>query len=176
MLLELPQQPVVIDQMKEVVIRSATNADCERVVALVSTVLAEFQLPFDPDSKDADLKDIEGSYFEAGGVFELIEDSHGKLLGTYGLFPLNDKQCELRKMYFLPEVRGVGLGKQVLDRAIEHARRLGFSAIVLETISVLKRAIYLYTRFGFVPTTMDHPNARVDQRYILELAAADGCS
>jgi len=28
---------------------------------------------------------------------------------------------------------------------------------------------YLYTRFGFVPTTMDHPNARVDQRYMLEL-------
>src|SRR5256714_675733 len=154
------------DQMIGIVIRPATNADCERVINLVSTVLAEFQLPFDPDSKDADLKDIECSYLAAGGMFELIEDAHGKLLGTYGLFPLDDKQCELRKMYFLPEIRGLGLGKQVLDRAIEHARRLGFSAIVLETISVLKRAIYLYTRFGFVPTKMDHPNARVDQKYI----------
>jgi len=79
-------------------------------------------------------------------------------------------------MYFLPEIRGLGLGKQVLDRAIEHARRLGFSAIVLETISVLKRAIYLYTRFGFVPTKMDHPNARVDQKYVLELTPAGSCS
>lgn len=162
--------------MTGIVIRPATNADCERIINLVSTVLAEFQLPFDLDSKDADLKDIESSYFAAGGIFEVIEGEHGKLLGTYGLFPLNDKQCELRKMYFLPEIRGLGLGKQVLERAIEHARRLGFSAIVLETISVLKRAIYLYTRFGFVPTTMDHPNARVDQRYILELTAADGGS
>ena len=155
--------------MIDIVIRSATNADCERVVDLVSAVLAEFHLPFDPDSKDADLKDIEGSYFQAGGVFELIEDAHGKLLGTYGLFPLNDSTCELRKMYFLPEIRGLGLGKQVLERAVEHAQRLGFRAIMLETISVLQRAIHLYTRFGFVPTTMDHPNARVDQRYILEL-------
>ena len=156
-------------RIADIVMRTATNADGERVIALVSTVLAEFQLPFDPDSKDADLKDIEGSYLAAGGMFELIEDAHGKLLGTYGLFPLNDKQCELRKMYFLPEIRGLGLGKQVLDRAIEHARRLGFSTIVLETISVLQRAILLYTRFGFLPTTMEHPNARVDQRFILEL-------
>ena len=156
-------------KVADIVIRPATNADCARVIALVSGVLAEFQLPFNLDSKDADLKDIESSYFAAGGVFELIEDAHGKLLGTYGLFPLDDRQCELRKMYFLPEIRGLGLGKQVLDRAIDHARRLGFKAIVLETISVLQRAIHLYTRFGFVPTTMDHPNARVDQKFILEL-------
>ena len=160
----------------DIIIRPATNADCTRVMALVSAVLAEFQLPFEPESKDADLKDIESSYLEAGGIFEVIEDAHGKLLGTYGLFPLNDQQCELRKMYFLPEIRGLGLGKQVLDRAIEHARRLGFTAIVLETISVLKRAIYLYTRFGFVPAKMDHPNARVDQKYILELATPGSCS
>jgi len=79
--------------MTAIVTRPATNADCERVINLVSTVLAEFQFPFDLDSKDADLKDIESSYFAAGGVFELIEDAHGKLLGTYGLFRLNDKQC-----------------------------------------------------------------------------------
>ena len=160
----------------DIVMRTATNADCERVIALVSTVLAEFQLPFDLDSKDADLKEIEGSYIRAGGVFELIENAQGKLLGTYGLFPLNDNTCELRKMYFLAEIRGLGLGKRVLERAVEHARRLGFRAIVLETISVLQRAIHLYTRFGFVPTTMEHPSARVDQKFILELAADDTCS
>ena len=74
---------------------------------LVSSMLAEFQLPFYPDSKDADLKDIEGSYILTGGVFEVIEDSQGHLLGTYGLFPLSDKTCELRKMYFMPEIRGL---------------------------------------------------------------------
>ena len=157
-------------RIADIVIRPATNADCDRVIDLVSTVLAEFQLPFDRDSKDADLKDIEASYIQAGGVFELIEDAQGKLLGTYGLFPLNDNTCELRKMYFLAEIRGLGLGKRVLECAVDQARRLGFRAIVLETISVLKRAIDLYTRFGFVPARMDHANARVDQKYILELA------
>jgi len=132
-------------------------------------VLSEFQLPFDLSSKDVDLKDIEISYLHPGGMFEVIEDKHGRLLGTYGLFPLNNSTCELRKMYFLPEIRGIGLGREALQRAVGHARRLDFKLIVLKTITVLERAIHLYTRFGFVPTTMDHPNARVDQRYMLEL-------
>ena len=157
----------------DIVIREATNHDCERVSDLVSTVLAEFGLPFDPDSKDADLKDIEGLYTRSGGIFEVIEGSDGKLLGTYGLFPLNDTTCELRKMYFLPEIRGLGLGKEVLERAVNHARRLGFNSIVLETISVLQRAIHLHTHFGFVPVKTEHVSARVDQKYVLELTGAD---
>jgi putative acetyltransferase len=153
----------------EITIRSVTNADCAEVISLVSSVLAEFHLPFEPESKDADLADIEGMYIQSGGVFEVLQDERGRLLGTYGLFPLNDMTCELRKMYFLPEIRGLGLGREILTRAVSHARQLGFKVIVLETISVLDRAIRLYTQFGFVPTTMDHPNARVDQRFILEL-------
>ena len=151
------------------VIRRATNDDCADVIKLVSSVLDEFHLPFDPEAKDADLTDIERTYFQSGGVFEVIEDKSGRMLGTYGLFPLNDITCELRKMYFLREIRGMGLGRAVLERAVAHARRLGFKTIVLETISVLERAIHLYTRFGFVPTTIEHPNARVDQRFMLEL-------
>ena len=153
----------------DIVIREATNSDCKRVIGLVSSVLDEFQLPFEPDAKDADLADIERMYIQAGGWFEVIEDKSGRLLGTYGLFPLNDITCELRKMYFLPEIRGIGLGREVLERAVASARRLGFKTIVLETISVLDQAIRLYRRFGFVPTKMDHPNSRVDQRFILEL-------
>src|ERR1043166_2413222 len=152
----------------DVVIREATNEDRDAVINLIAGVLAEFHLPFDLGSKDADLADIETMYLKAGGVFEVIVDKSGRLLGTYGLFPLNDNACELRKMYFLPEIRGIGLGREILARAVDHARRLGFKTIVLETITVLQRAIRLYTRFGFVPTRLDHPNARVDQRFVLE--------
>jgi putative acetyltransferase len=155
----------------DIVIRGATNGDCERVIKLVSSVLDEFQLPFDTGSTDADLVDIERMYLKAGGVFELIEDQGGRLLGCYGLFPLNDTTCELRKMYFQPEIRGMGLGREVLERAVNHARRLGFGTMVLETISVLERAIHLYERFGFVPTRLDHPNARVDQKFMLDMSS-----
>jgi len=151
------------------IIREATNRDRKRVVTLVSSVLAEFDLPFESDSKDADLEDIEANYLFSGGIFEIIEDREGNLLGAYGLFPLDENICELRKMYFMPQIRGRGLGRLVLERAAGHARRLGFRSIMLETISVLQQAIRLYTSFGFVPIPIEHPSARVDQRYIFEL-------
>ncbi len=96
----------------ELFIREANNDDCARVIDLVASVLAEFQLPFEPDSKDADLADIEGMYIRRGGVFEVIQDRSGRLLGAYGLFPLNDMTCELRKMYFLRDIRGIGRAKK----------------------------------------------------------------
>jgi putative acetyltransferase len=160
---------VNVQSINDVVIRLASNCDRERVVALVFGVLSEYGLPAEPESKDSDLNDIESNYIDSGGVFELIEDREGNLLGTYGLYPLDRDTCELRKMYFLPQIRGLGLGRRILERAVGHARRLGFKAMVLETISVLKEAIRLYTRFGFVPVETKHISARVDQAYILKL-------
>lgn len=155
--------------VNDVVIRAATNEDRDRVVALVFGVLNEYGLPPDLETKDSDLKDIEGNYIRTGGVFELIEDPEGTLLGCFGLFPLNQETVELRKMYFLPQVRGMGLGKRVLERAVAYARRLGFKTITLETASVLQQAIRLYTRFGFSPAAVEHVTARCDQAYTLKL-------
>jgi putative acetyltransferase len=155
--------------VNDVVIRAATNGDRDRVVALVFGVLNEYGLPPDPESKDSDLMDIEGNYIRPGGVFELIEDPEGNLLGCFGLCPLDQKTCELRKMYFVPRVRGRGLGKHVLERAVAHARRLGFKTITLETSSALQQAIRLYTRFGFSPAPVEHVTARCDQAYFLKL-------
>jgi len=93
----------------------------------------------------------------------------GNLLGTYGLYPLDKETCELRKMYFIPQIRGRGLGRLILERAVGHARRLHYKAIVLETHSALKEAIRLYTRFGFRPVILGHVSDRVDQAFILNL-------
>ncbi len=162
-----------VQSIGDVVIRSATNNDRERVFALVSAALEEHGLRPDPEETDADLKDIEGNYIRRGGVFEVIEDRLGNLLGTVGLFPLNEETCELRKMYLAPQVRGLGLGRHLLERMIARAREAGYKCITLETASVLKTAIRLYTSAGFVPIETAHLSARSDQSYILDLTDAD---
>ncbi len=54
-------------------------------------------------------------------------DRDGNLLGTVGVFPIDENTCELRKMYFVPEIRGLGLGQHVLQRAVNQAKeRVGF--------------------------------------------------
>ena len=155
--------------LSHLTIRSANNDDCERVTKLVFDVLAEFGLAVEPDGIDADLKDLEANYRQRGGLFEVIEDGNGNLLGSFGLYPINKTICELRKMYFIPSARGLGLGKQVLERAIAKAKELGFKQIVLETSSKLIAANRLYARFGFESATSDHLASRADQFYKLDL-------
>ncbi len=135
---------------------------------LVFGVLREYGLEPAPDGIDKDLDDIEANYIECGGVFELIKDFDGNLLGTVGLFPLDQKRIELRKMYFAKEIRGKGLGKLMLKRMIKTAREKGFEQIVLETSSVLREAVGLYKKFGFVEAKEKHA-PRCDQSFYLDL-------
>ena len=150
-------------------LREATNADCKAVRELVFAVLAEYGLKSDPGCTDADLGDIEQSYRARGGLFRVLEDPDGAIIGAYGLYPMESGTCELRKMYLRRAWRGQGLGKRLLDDALAQARRLGFARVLLETASVLKEAITLYERYGFAPYHPDHLSSRCDQAYFLEL-------
>lgn len=150
-------------------LRPATNTDCESVKNLVFTVLAEYGLKPDPGSTDADLDDIKQSYLARGGVFYVLEEQNGSIVGSYGLYPTDPGVCELRKMYLRRDYRGKGLGKHLLEDALTRARESGFRRIRLETASVLKEAIALYESYGFIRYRPQHLSARCDQAYILEL-------
>ncbi len=149
-------------------IRSATNADCENVQNLVFSILREYGLEPDLNGTDKDIADIEANYINRGGIFELIENEAGELLGTVGLYPMNDETVELRKMYFSTKLRGQGFGKKTLQRMIETARQLGYQKIYLETAVILKEAVHLYEKFGFKPTDEKH-TPRCDAAYFLDL-------
>ena len=163
------QLQMLHENLSHLTIRSATNDDCKRVAKLVFGVLAEFGLEADPKTTDADLQDIEANYLQPGGLFEVIEDGQANLLGSFGLYPINKTTCELRKMYFVPSVRGLGLGKYVLQRMITRASELGFKQIVLETSRKLIAANRLYTQFGFKLSKPDRLASRADQAYRLDL-------
>lgn len=150
-------------------IRAARDRDRERVIALVSAVLTEYGLAADLETTDSDLAEIETNYSGRGGLFEVIEAQDGNLLGSVGIYPIDPVTCELRKMYFIKQVRGQGLGKYVLRRTIDRARELGFKRMVLETSSKLEAANHLYAQFGFQPVLSDHLAARADQAYALDL-------
>jgi putative acetyltransferase len=149
-------------------LRTATNNDCARIQALVLEVLREYGLQPDLDGTDQDLSDIEANYTNRGGVFHVLEDAAGNLLGTVGLYPMDGETIELRKMYFAKDFRGKGYGQKALARMIDTARGLGFKKIYLETASALREAVHIYEKFGFKPTSEKH-TPRCDQGYLLIL-------
>ena len=154
---------------KEFSLRPARAADSPAIKELVFEVLKEYELAPAEGSTDADLADVEASYVQRGGFFGLVEDREGKLLGTYGLYPLQGGVAEIRKMYLRPEVRGRGLGTYLLDSLLKLAEERGYRRLELETASVLKEAIGLYTKKGFKPLCREEMSCRCDQVFALDL-------
>lgn len=139
---------------------------------MVFGVLAEFGLKPDPSTTDSDLQNIELSYIASGGMFDVLMDGAGRVVGSVGLFPVSSSICELRKMYLATTVRGFGYGRRLLEHALDCARELGFGRVVLETASVLSEAVALYERYDFRRYTPEHLAPRCDAAYFLDLPPA----
>ena len=151
-------------------LRSAAPADRAAIEALVFGVLADYGLSGDPAGTDRDLADIEGCYLRSGGLFDVLVDESGRIVGSVALARVSDGTCELRKMYLAVSERGRGQGRRLLLHALEQAKRLGFRRVELETASVLREAVALYVAHGFRPFTPSHLSPRCDCAYYLELS------
>lgn len=154
---------------RQFTIRDWQPGDREAVAQLLSAVLAEFGLSFDPDGADRDAVQVEAAYQSAGGAFWVVEQA-GRVVGSGGYYPCDrgDQAVELRKMYLRPEVRGQGLGRFLLGALEQAAQQQGFTEMWLETANSLKGAIALYEKSGYSPGTgVETP--RCDRVYVKRL-------
>ena len=90
--------------------------------------------------------------FQTKGSAYNVAELDGQLVGGGGIFPtegLPPDTCELVKMYLLPEARGTGLGKLLIETALSAAANLGYRKVYLETMPELKNALKVYEKFGF---------------------------
>jgi putative acetyltransferase len=150
-------------------LREARPGDEARIRAVVFSVLEEYGLSPDTGGIDKDLEDIAANYGARGGSFRVVVSPDGDIVGCGGLYPLGNGTAEIRKMYLLPNVRGQGLGRRLLEDLIDTAKSRRFQRVILETASVLKEAISLYRKRGFEPYQHEHPANRCDQAFVLYL-------
>jgi len=133
-------------------LRKADNQDVERVIR---TVMPEFGASGPGFAiHDPEVNDMFAAYAGACTAYFVLEDPKGEVVGGAGIAPLvggGDDTCELRKMYFLPEGRGLGFGQTMLDRCLDAARARGFLRCYLETLAHMRQARSLYEKNGFRP-------------------------
>jgi putative acetyltransferase len=131
------------------IFRPATNGDAPILRNMIYDVLAEYGLAPDPGGTDADLSDIDAHYHRRGGMFDVLIAPVGVIVGSVALDPREEGVAELRKMYLRKSMRGKGLGRLLLEHALQRAKGMGLKKIVLETATVLKEAMAMYERYGF---------------------------
>jgi len=105
-----------------------------------------------------DMDNIEKNYFGNGGIFLVLEDE-AEIIGTGAIRQLQDKICELKRLWLLTEYHHKGLGYRMLQELLAVARGMGYERIRLETDPEVQiRAVDFYKRNGFyeIQSYSDH--------------------
>ena len=136
----------------DIAIRPIRAADDAPMAAIIRTVMPEFGATgcgFAINDPEVDW--ISRAYAEPRHAYFVVEHD-GVVLGGGGIAPLSGGDadtCELRKMYFLPQARGIGAGAMMMARCLDAARAAGFARCYLETLTGMDAAMRLYERSGF---------------------------
>ena len=117
---------------------------------------------------EAELAGLPGKYAEPDGAILLAWDGD-RLAGGVALWPLEDGDCEMKRLYVRPDWLGRGLGRRLAEDIVAAARARGYAKMKLDTLSRLTAATTLYESMGFVDTRAYYENPLNGVMY-LELA------
>ena len=133
-------------------IRPIEPRDDAAIAAIIRSVMPEFGAGGAGFAiHDAEVAAMSTAYTQARCGYFVIEID-GVVLGGGGFAPLEGGEadtCELRKMYFLPTLRGRGAGRALIAHCLDTARRSGFTRCYLETLTGMDAAQRLYLANGF---------------------------
>lgn len=73
----------------------------------------------------------------------------GEAAGCGAVRRLEGADAEIKRMYVAPPLRGLGIGREILNALEVEARSLGVMRIVLETGARQPEALGVYQRAGF---------------------------
>jgi len=156
-------------------IRPIETRDDPRMAQIIRTVMPEFGASGSGFAiNDPEVDWMTRAYAAPRSAYFVVE-REGVVEGGGGVAPLEGGDadvCELRKMYFLPSLRGLGAGAEVMRRSLDAARAFGFKRCYIETLTGMNAAMRLYERNGF--RRIDTPlgatgHGGCDIFYIMEL-------
>jgi GNAT superfamily N-acetyltransferase len=104
---------------------------------------------FTLEAKDREtLDDPENAILLKGGYIYMVY-AGAEPVGCVALIPVSNGVFELSKMAISPNLRGRGIGRRLLQHAIDQARLLGARSLFLGSSTKLPSAVHLYESIGF---------------------------
>ena len=124
-------------------IREYISWDVSRTSALGldASILLEFQYSQGEEA-------LPGHYSPPEGCL-LLATFDDRSAGCGAFHKLEDRVCEMKRVYVRPEFRGHGIGRQLAQALIARATGAGYASMRLETVTFMDAAISLYESLGF---------------------------
>jgi L-amino acid N-acyltransferase YncA len=102
-------------------------------------------------------------------VFVKVVD--GRVVGHVALSPYRKGRgafegvCEI-SYYIYKKFRGLGLGQEMIDHALDHAERTGFRLVVAIALATNRRSLAVLEKFGFSVSGILPKAAEINGEYI----------
>ena len=123
-------------------IRTATADDADEVRRLFREYGDSLGVDLSFQDFDVELADPLGFYDRV----LLAED------GCIALRRIDDRTCEMKRLFVRPSARGTGLGRRLAEELISVARARGYERMLLDTLPTMATARALYESLGFRET------------------------
>jgi putative acetyltransferase len=138
--------------LQHLTIRPIQEVDNKGMAQVIRATLEEFKANKPGTVYFDESTDRLFQLFQTSGSIYHVVLLENEIVGGGGIFPspgLPDDTCELVKMYILKKVRGLGLGKLLIQKSLDFAKTQGYKNVYLETMPELKQALDTYAKFGF---------------------------
>ena len=133
--------------------------------AFVFATFAEYDIEPDLDGLDRDLLTF-GELPEPVDAF--VAEIDGRPVGSIMIAPTDGGSAWLSKFFVDKGVRGRGVGRALLEHAVDAARSRGYASIGLETRAAFVEAIHLYESTGWKRSAAS-PHGPCEVAYVLDL-------
>jgi GNAT superfamily N-acetyltransferase len=111
---------------------------------------------FELEKADGDVLADPDGYIIAPGGYIVMAMKDGEAVGCCALLKMSDEVFEVAKMTVVEELRGLGVGREMLGHVIAVARERGATRLYLGTNTELRDAIHLYESVGFRHISAEH--------------------
>lgn len=142
----------MLGRPEKINIRTIEEKDNKAVAQIIRSALKEFGANHPGTVYYDESTDHLFDVFQKPQSIYYVAELNNEVVGGGGIFStagLPDDTCELVKMYLSPQVRGIGLGKLLIQKCMDYAKEAGYKNIYLETMPELKQALKTYEKFGF---------------------------